>query len=146
MIAIELNAERIENARHNAELYGVADKIEFICGDFIALAPKLAELNADAVFVSPPWGGPDYTAHEVFDIETMVPTGSSIYEAARLISPNIAMLLPRNCDAAQLAALAAGEEDARIECEENWLSMDGKKDERLKALTVYYGNLVQDSE
>lgn len=41
VIAVELSAQRLEIARHNAEVYGVADKIHFVCGDFLALAPTL---------------------------------------------------------------------------------------------------------
>lgn len=57
MIAIEISADRLAMAQHNAALYGVDHKIEFICGDFFDLAPTLA---ADGVFLSPPWGGPLY--------------------------------------------------------------------------------------
>lgn len=31
-------------ARHNAEVYGVADKIEFIVGDFFEVGPKIKVL------------------------------------------------------------------------------------------------------
>ena len=41
VIAVELSAQRLAIAKHNAEVYGVADKIHFICGDFLALAPTL---------------------------------------------------------------------------------------------------------
>lgn len=41
VIAVELSAQRIEIARHNADVYGVAHKIHFICGDFLALAHTL---------------------------------------------------------------------------------------------------------
>jgi trimethylguanosine synthase len=57
VIAIEISAERLAMARHNAVLYGLQHKIEFICGDFFDVAPSLA---ADGVFLSPPWGGPLY--------------------------------------------------------------------------------------
>lgn len=57
VIAIDIDAKKIEMARHNAEIYGVADRIEFIVGDFLQLSESL---RADVVFLSPPWGGPDY--------------------------------------------------------------------------------------
>mgnify|MGYP001807197163 CR=1 FL=1 len=57
VIAVEISAERLAMAQHNARLYGVEHKIEFICGDFFDVAPTLA---ADGVFLSPPWGGPLY--------------------------------------------------------------------------------------
>ena len=69
MIAIDIDPVKIDLARNNAEIYGVVDKIEFICGDFLQLA---SSLKADIVFLSPPWGGPDYTTAEIFDISTMM--------------------------------------------------------------------------
>ena len=69
VIAIDIDPAKIEYARHNAEVYGVADRIEFIVGDFMKIGPSL---QADAVFLSPPWGGPQYLDAEVFDIETMM--------------------------------------------------------------------------
>lgn len=50
-------------------MYGVEDHIEFIQGDFLKIAPTL---TADVVFLSPPWGGPDYLTADVFDLETMI--------------------------------------------------------------------------
>ena len=69
MIAIDLDPEKIECARHNAAIYNVADRIEFIVGDYMQLAPSL---RADVVFLSPPWGGPNYLQAEVFDLKTMI--------------------------------------------------------------------------
>jgi hypothetical protein len=69
VIAIDIDPVKLECARHNAEIYGVADRIEFIEGDFLQLAPHL---KADVVFLSPPWGGPEYLDAEVFDIRTMI--------------------------------------------------------------------------
>lgn len=69
MIAIDIDPVKISLARNNAEVYGVADRIEFICGDFMIL---VSNLKADVVFLSPPWGGPDYATAEIFDIRTMI--------------------------------------------------------------------------
>lgn len=69
VIAIDIDPVKIELARHNASVYGVEDRIEFIIGDYMQLAPHL---KADVVFLSPPWGGPEYLNAEVFDLETMV--------------------------------------------------------------------------
>lgn len=51
--AIELDPARLERARHNAGLYGVAERIRFLGGDACALVPGL---DADLLFVDPPWG------------------------------------------------------------------------------------------
>lgn len=69
MLAIDINAERLNLAQHNARVYNVADRIEFIQGDFLQLAPRLC---GDVVFLSPPWGGPEYLSADVFDIRTMM--------------------------------------------------------------------------
>lgn len=69
VIAIDIDPEKLNLARNNAEVYGVADQIEFVCGDFMVLA---ADLKADVVFLSPPWGGPDYATAEIFNIKTMI--------------------------------------------------------------------------
>ena len=52
VIAIDIDPVRLACAKHNARIYGVYDKIEFVLGDYMKLAPKL---SADAVFLSPPW-------------------------------------------------------------------------------------------
>ena len=67
MIAVDIDPVKIELAKHNAEVYGVADRIEFIVGDYMKLAPFL---KADVVFLSPPWGGPQYLSADIFDLET----------------------------------------------------------------------------
>ena len=69
VIAIDIDPVKLELARHNSAVYGVEDRIEFLQGDFLQLAPRL---RADVVFLSPPWGGPAYSDAEVFDIQTMM--------------------------------------------------------------------------
>ncbi|XP_037792039.1 trimethylguanosine synthase-like [Penaeus monodon] len=52
VVAIDIDPEKIAMAYHNASVYGVADRIDFIVGDFFKLAPFL---KADVVYLSPPW-------------------------------------------------------------------------------------------
>ena len=63
VIAIDIDPIKIEAAKSNAKIYGVEDKIEFIIGDFFQVAPSI---KADVVFLSPPWGGPNYKNVENF--------------------------------------------------------------------------------
>jgi trimethylguanosine synthase len=98
VIAIDIDPKKIALARNNAEIYGVADRIEFIVGDFFQLAPGL---KADVVFFSPPWGGPSYLKEVVYDLESMllpVPI-STLLEVGRAITSNIAVFLPKNSNA-----------------------------------------------
>jgi trimethylguanosine synthase len=70
VIAIDNSPTRLALARHNAAVYGVVDRIEFILGDFVSFAKTLQHLSTrssslrrrpiDVVFLSPPWGGMDY--------------------------------------------------------------------------------------
>ena len=78
---------------------------EFLLGDFCALAPKL---QADVVFLSPPWGGPGYADAEVFDVKTMMGglDGELLFQLARGITADVVYFLPRNVDKAQASLLA----------------------------------------
>lgn len=53
VVAIDIAPERLAEARGNARVYGVEERIRFIEGDALAL---LATLSADILFVDPPWG------------------------------------------------------------------------------------------
>ncbi|XP_007464096.1 PREDICTED: trimethylguanosine synthase [Lipotes vexillifer] len=135
VIAVDIDPVKIDLARHNAEIYGVADKIEFICGDFLQLA---SHLKADVVFLSPPWGGPDYATAEIFDISTMMsPDGFEIFRLSQKITNNIIYFLPRNANIDQVASLAGP--GGQVEIEQNFLN------NRLKTITAYFGELIRRS-
>ena len=51
--AVEQSTQRLTDARHNAALYGAADRIRFVAGD---VAEVLIGLVADVLFADPPWG------------------------------------------------------------------------------------------
>lgn len=53
VVAIERDARRLTDARHNAKLYGVESRIEFRLG---AAEELLPHLDGDLLFVDPPWG------------------------------------------------------------------------------------------
>ncbi|KAI8925527.1 RNA cap guanine-N2 methyltransferase-domain-containing protein [Entophlyctis helioformis] len=150
VIAIDIDWVRLQCARHNAELYGVADKIEFIHGDFFKLAPGL---KADVVFLSPPWGGPEYLRADVYDLEHMMPVnGIELYDLSRQITPNIVYFLPRNVDHEQVRRLASrpvkndtpsastGGGGGGV-CEMEATRLNG----RPKSYSVYFGDLVHDN-
>ncbi|XP_073052994.1 uncharacterized protein [Primulina eburnea] len=132
VIAIDIDPNKIDFAMHNASLYGVEDKIDFVRGDSFSLAPKL---KADTVFMSPPWGGPDYTRVKKFDINTMLKPkdGKFLFNVGKRIASKIVMFLPRNIDINQLAELSlAANPPWSLEVEKNFLN------DRLKAVTAYF--------
>jgi hypothetical protein len=51
--AVDVDRARLDLARHNAQRYGVADRIRFVHAD---AADILDDAEADLVFVDPPWG------------------------------------------------------------------------------------------
>lgn len=139
----------------NAAIYGVENHIEFILGDAMKVLPTL---KADAVFLSPPWGGPQYQASDTFDLHSMIPAPLSavdMFRAARKVTPNVVFFLPRNVDFAQVAGLPAaavetdagaketdcegGEEGAVVtaseRCELEKQFLNGK----FKTTTAYFG-------
>ncbi|OLL22635.1 Trimethylguanosine synthase [Neolecta irregularis DAH-3] len=100
VLAIDIDPLKLDCAKHNAEIYGVADKISFLNADFFAVRSKL---KADAIFLSPPWGGPGYIDQQVFDLEQMSPyKGSYLYDEASKITSNIALYIPRSCSPEQV--------------------------------------------
>jgi trimethylguanosine synthase len=113
VIAVDRSADAIACARHNAAIYGVLHKIDFVCADFFELVNtrwKFEEIGA--VFLSPPWGGPGYRDDLVFNVETMQPYAASyIVERARTVTDNLALYLPRTSDLNQLASLIGDEEE-----------------------------------
>ena len=109
-----------------------------------------AELRAaafDGVFMSPPWGGPEYKRRERFDVADMrLRAGAAAGEGShadpdivRLLELSfaacpvgcVAVYLPRNTDMRSLRRVCA-----RLRCrahvERNWLGV------KLKAITVYF--------
>lgn len=59
IFAIDKDPKVLECAKHNAELYGVLDRISWYEGDYHDLLHnELKDFAGDSViFASPPWGG-----------------------------------------------------------------------------------------
>lgn len=93
--AVELNPERLAMAKYNAALFGVQDKINFIEGNALDLIPRV---DADTIFLSPPWGGPDYTKRPLFTFECFNPNGNELMNLALRSGKDIVLQLPRNFD------------------------------------------------
>ncbi|KAK7686294.1 hypothetical protein QCA50_010518 [Cerrena zonata] len=129
VIALDTSPIRLSLARHNAMIYGVADRIEFILADYISFAksylsmPNKDTRKIDVVFLSPPWGGPEYldgTAktsqaipsssedeHPEYSLSSIRPIhGEELFRLTQQITPNIAYFLPRNTNLDEISQLA----------------------------------------
>ena len=62
-------------AAANTGVYGMLGKADFLCTDFFAVAPRLL---VDAIFVSPPWGGPKYQVRAKGIVYSCVIKASSV--------------------------------------------------------------------
>ncbi|GMK55416.1 hypothetical protein CspeluHIS016_0204720 [Cutaneotrichosporon spelunceum] len=161
VIAMDNDITRLSLARHNALHYGVADRIEFVLADYVEWSREYTRRGAhlreevDVVFLSPPWGGPEYLSFgadgsPTYPLSAVLPIpGDELFAITAPITPNIAYYLPRNVDVKEVAALAkpldVPENDAEdgterrrewVEIEEEWVG------DKLKAITAYYGGLV----
>ncbi|KAI0792199.1 RNA cap guanine-N2 methyltransferase-domain-containing protein [Abortiporus biennis] len=136
VIALDTSPVRLALARHNAAIYGVVDRIEFILGDYLSFARSYLstphkQRKIDVVFLSPPWGGPDYIsgdsspstnekgkaraslddsleyiAHPEFNLSSIQPVhGAELFKLSRQITPNIAYFLPRNSNLEEISQM-----------------------------------------
>lgn len=165
VIALDTSPTRLALARHNAQIYGVADNIEFILSDYLSFAKSCLTVRErsphrtiDVVFLSPPWGGPSYlagtpspikiggasqdqsTEYPSYPLASIQPIhGADLFRLTRQMTPNVAYYLPRNTDVQELGALLddGAQTKEYIEVEEEWMGS------KLKALTCYFGGLVQ---
>jgi trimethylguanosine synthase len=78
VICVEINVERCEMIRNNLTVYGVSDLVTVINDDVMRIKD---ELGYDAVYLDPPWGGPDYIHQEHFYLHNFRPDGNRLLEA-----------------------------------------------------------------
>ncbi|MCJ1223924.1 hypothetical protein MMC12_000567 [Toensbergia leucococca] len=132
--AIEKDPTVLACAKHNAEVYGVQDKISWYEGDcFEIIQKELVDVGeVSVVFASPPWGGPGYRSDEVFDLSNMQPyTIDTLLEPFRKLTDNIALYLPRTSDLRQLASRVHGDGKTTVV----HYCLDGAS----KAMCAYFG-------
>jgi trimethylguanosine synthase len=115
--AVEIDAARVDMARHNATLYGVADRIDFRVADITADATLRALPEAiDTVVLDPPWGkGPgDYLRRPVTRLADLRLAGLDLRELVGSIDcGEVMMRLPPNFDIGIFRA-ASGEKLAYV--------------------------------
>lgn len=106
VFAIENDPDKMKCLKHNLKLYGVDRKVFPVTGDVFKMLQSYKSLKTESmIFASPPWGGPDYSQEQVFDLNAMKPYNlEKLVTAMRKITSEIVLYLPRNSDLNQIAA------------------------------------------
>lgn len=104
VFAIDLDARRLMFAKHNARVYGVLNKLEFINGDSLQIVPTL---QAEVVFLDPPWGGPSYIQKPVFGFQDFTVDIKNLLK--NLLEKNLLVVLnvPKNFNLKELKSFQA---------------------------------------
>lgn len=102
VISVDTNQARLNMARANARLYGVADRIQFVHGSF----PEVIDGFAfDSIYLDPAWGGPEYARMERFPMRGFSPSGEAMLTASFSKIGRVALTVPANFDLTELAQL-----------------------------------------
>ena len=100
VIACDIDPVKITLAKHNAAVYGVAHKIEFIVGDFFELCDSI---KGDAIVTSPPWGCPNYNSRLITEPSAILL--NRILEAGKSITSKMLLHLPKNLNKFKVCTL-----------------------------------------
>jgi trimethylguanosine synthase len=122
VFAIEKDPKTMKCAKHNAEIYGVANKIFWLTGDCFESISRFAGSKNVMIFASPPWGGSyplqqsfsmssgltrtgtSYGEDDIFDLTKMEPYNlDMLYKSFIKYSNELVLYLPRNSDLNQIA-------------------------------------------
>jgi predicted RNA methylase len=136
VIAVDTDANRLEDAAHNASIYGVKDRIEFVCDDFANFASMYRGPQIDAVFLSPPWGGPAHLDAGHFSLKDVTcPDIVKLFAAGAAISQRVVLYLPRHADLNEMVLLASASGFGCCEVEKVFFEYPTR---HLKLVVVYF--------
>lgn len=135
VLGVDLDPKKLRAAQHNAKVYG-ARTVDLVLGDAVDVLAACRG-KADLVFLSPPWGGPEYQERDDFDPARHVRLGRldgvGLMRLALGVAPNVALFLPRTCEDAVLDEFLRRLDNPPARLEANFLN------NKLKAKTLYVG-------
>ena len=91
--ANDIDSVKVGLVKNNAGVYGV-DNIVPLNNDFLTLEFTKKEL--DAVYFSPPWGGPEYNQAHLMEPADFQPPLGKVIKKGLSLSDNLGILLPNN--------------------------------------------------
>lgn len=104
VVGVDISESRIADAKHNARLYGVEDKIRFIVGDVLD-RELLKGVSAEVAVLDPDWSaaGSEKSVH-VNNIDETQPSMREMFTLTKeCITPNIVIRVPKHFTFATLA-------------------------------------------
>ena len=145
VFACDTNEKRISMASHNTRIYNVSAAVSFLHDDALDVMNEailkgdcspFSKCKVDMIFLSPPWGGPEYRNAETFDLSTVWVSGVTLIHVLNIalkMCRNVAFFLPRNTDLQSLAA------HLRVPFKVEREYVNGKD----KSMTLYFGKLAE---
>lgn len=101
VLSLDLDPVRLRMAKHNAKVYGVADRILFAQADARTMLPAI---RVDAIYLDPPWGDRRAAERPRFGLSDFHPSAVDLLPAALAAAPNVALAVPPNFDFRELQA------------------------------------------
>ena len=95
--AIDIDPKKIEICKNNCKIYNCEDNIYFIECDFLKIEEyKPIKVQADYIFLSPPWGGIQYKNSDIYSIKALMkPDIFDIVKVSLKVSKHIMFYVPR---------------------------------------------------
>ena len=141
VIANDLFSEKINMTKNNTKIYNCPNNIIYYTQDFLKL--NLNNEKVDYVFLSPPWGGPEYKNETIYSLKKWItPDIDKIIQKSFKISQNIILYLPRNTDLEELADIIYKYDKNNIESLSNTILLDTRflnSASKIKGILVLYG-------
>lgn len=148
VIAIDIDPVKLYLAKNNAHVYGIpSDRILYYEADYFEFMQNLARKgsltrNNFVVYLSPPWGGPSYReSGKFFDPKFIFAERGGVEAIVQVtvgLTENLALFLPKNICRKDMKNMTKKLKfkNKTVTFEENYLG------DRLKAMTLYYGDLA----
>jgi trimethylguanosine synthase len=124
VVTCELDEGRLAMAKANAEQAGVSDRITLVHDDALS---QLSRSSCDAIFLDPPWGGPEYSKLSKFRLGFFSPDGEDLLARALRNYPGVAFKLPGNFDFSELERFVPGD----------WTIQENRLNGKLLHFTAY---------
>ena len=90
------------------------------------------------MFLSPPWGGPEYLNRHRYNLHEMGGSmdGFKVFSIAKSVTPNLALFVPKNTNLQQLKYLS-GSTGGKVNVAKIVMN------KKTKVMTAYYGKFAQ---